>query len=130
MNRTDLEKRYRKELEGEGFTVIRARMNPTFVNGHYVKGYKDFANVFDLIAFHPSRKPKAVQVTSGNNMPDAVSRKKRDIHAVFPDGIFGVEIEIVFYYMPRFRWERLVFRSVKGQWIEASTLFIAQKQPG
>jgi predicted fused transcriptional regulator/phosphomethylpyrimidine kinase len=122
MNRTDLEKRYRKELQDQGFTVIRARMNPTFVNGHYVKGYKDFANVFDLIAFHPSKKPKAVQVTSGNDMQSAVTSKKRDIKKVFPTGIYGVEMEIVFYYKPASRWLRLVFRLVQGTWIEVSTL--------
>lgn len=126
MNPTDLEKRYRAELQEHGYTVIRARMNPTLVNGHYVKGYKDFANVFDLIALHPSRKPKAVQVTSGKNMPVTIAGKKWDIKRVFPDGIYGVEIEIVFYYKPKSRWERIVFRLVQGVWVDESTLRLLQ----
>lgn len=118
------EKRYKKILESEGYTVIRSRTVQKWVGGHPVKGAKDFANVFDLIAFHPEKKAKAVQVTSGNDMQSAVARKKREIMQVFPKGIFGVDMEIAFYYKVQSRWKYLLFRYVKGIWVEETTLFV------
>lgn len=120
------ERRYKKVLEAEGYTAIRSRTVQKFVNGHPVRGGKDFANVFDIIAFHPEKKPKAVQVTSGNDMQAAVARKKRDIMRVFPKGIFGVDMEIAFYYKVKARWRYLLFRYVKGIWVEETTLFTQQ----
>lgn len=89
---TGIEAKAKEHLEKQGYLVHRTVRNPIFApNKGFVGSHNnDVFGVFDLVAAHPERPLKLVQVTVGSEVAARINKVNTVVER-FPD---SVEIEV------------------------------------